>query len=109
ADPMHGNVITAANGYTTRPFDRIPAAVKGSIEVAEAEAGHPGGVHLEMTGQNVTECPGGAAALTDTDHLAGYHTPCHPRLDADQSLELAFLIAERLKAAQDAKRRAAAG
>ena len=96
-DPMHGNTLKAANGYKTRPFDRILGEVKGFIEVAEAEGVHPGGVHLEMTGQNVTECLGGAQAVTEDDLSSRYHTHCDPRLNADQALELAFLVAERLK------------
>jgi len=108
-DPMHGNTLTAANGYKTRPFDRILAEVRSFIDVAEAQGVHPGGVHLEMTGQNVTECLGGARALTETDLADRYHTHCDPRLNADQALELAFLVAERLKLEQDAVRAAAAG
>ncbi len=96
-DPMHGNTLTASNGYKTRPFDRILSEVKSFIEIAEAEGVHPGGVHLEMTGQNVTECLGGARALTETDLADRYHTHCDPRLNADQALELAFLVAEKLK------------
>ena len=96
-DPMHGNTLTASNGYKTRPFDRILSEVKTFIEVAKAEGVHPGGVHFEMTGQNVTECLGGARALTETDLVDRYHTHCDPRLNAEQSLELAFLIAERLR------------
>jgi 3-deoxy-7-phosphoheptulonate synthase len=96
-DPMHGNTLTASNGYKTRPFDRILSEVKTFIEVAKGEGVHPGGVHFEMTGQNVTECLGGARALTETDLLDRYHTHCDPRLNAEQSLELAFLIAERLR------------
>ena len=96
-DPMHGNTLTASNGYKTRPFDRILSEVKTFIDVAKAEGVHPGGVHFEMTGQNVTECLGGARALTETDLLDRYHTHCDPRLNAEQSLELAFLIAERLR------------
>jgi 3-deoxy-7-phosphoheptulonate synthase len=96
-DPMHGNTLKAANGYKTRPFDRILAEVRSFIDVAEAEGVHPGGVHLEMTGQNVTECLGGAQALTEDDLSSRYHTHCDPRLNADQALELAFLVAERLK------------
>jgi 3-deoxy-7-phosphoheptulonate synthase len=96
-DPMHGNTLTASNGYKTRPFDRILSEVKSFIDVAKAEGVHPGGVHFEMTGQNVTECLGGARALTETDLLDRYHTHCDPRLNAEQSLELAFLIAERLR------------
>jgi len=106
-DPMHGNTLTAANGYKTRPFDRILSEVRSFIEVAEAAGVHPGGVHLEMTGQNVTECLGGAHALAETDLADRYHTHCDPRLNADQALELAFLVAERLKLEQDAVRAAA--
>jgi 3-deoxy-7-phosphoheptulonate synthase len=96
-DPMHGNTLTA-NGYKTRPFDRILSEVKSFIEIAEAEGVHPGGVHLEMTGQNVTECLGGARALSETDLADRYHTHCDPRLNGEQALELAFLVAEKLKA-----------
>jgi 3-deoxy-7-phosphoheptulonate synthase len=96
-DPMHGNTLKAANGYKTRPFDRILSEVRTFVEVASAEGAHPGGVHLEMTGQNVTECLGGARALGETDLADRYHTHCDPRLNADQALELAFLVAEKLK------------
>ena len=104
---MHGNTLKASNGYKTRPFDRILGEVKGFIEVAEHEGVHPGGVHLEMTGQNVTECLGGAQALTEDDLSSRYHTHCDPRLNADQALELAFLVAERLKAGRRAQSEAA--
>jgi 3-deoxy-7-phosphoheptulonate synthase len=97
-DPMHGNTLKAQNGYKTRPFDRILSEVKGFIDVAESEGVHPGGVHLEMTGQDVTECLGGAFAVSEDDLSSRYHTHCDPRLNADQALEAAFLIAERLKA-----------
>ncbi len=97
-DPMHGNTLKAANGYKTRPFDRILAEVRSFIEIAEAEGVHPGGVHLEMTGQNVTECLGGARALVEGDLANRYHTHCDPRLNGEQALELAFLVAEKLKA-----------
>jgi 3-deoxy-7-phosphoheptulonate synthase len=96
-DPMHGNTLKAANGYKTRPFDRILSEVKVFVEIARSEGVHPGGVHLEMTGQNVTECLGGARALAETDLKDRYHTHCDPRLNADQALELAFLVAEKLK------------
>ena len=102
-DPMHGNTLKAANGYKTRPFDRILAEVRGFIDVASAEGVHPGGVHLEMTGQNVTECLGGARAVAETDLADRYHTHCDPRLNADQALELSFLVAERLKVRRDAE------
>jgi 3-deoxy-7-phosphoheptulonate synthase len=108
-DPMHGNTLTANNGYKTRPFDRILAEVKSFIEIAGAEGVHPGGVHLEMTGQNVTECLGGARALGEGDLADRYHTHCDPRLNADQALELAFLISEKLKATRVAERAAAFG
>ena len=97
-DPMHGNTLKASTGFKTRPFDRILSEVRTFIDVAEAEGVHPGGVHLEMTGQNVTECLGGAQAVTEDDLSSRYHTHCDPRLNADQALELAFLVAERLKA-----------
>ncbi len=106
-DPMHGNTLMAQSGYKTRPFDRIIGEVKGFIDVAEAEGVHPGGVHLEMTGQNVTECIGGAQAVTEDDLSSRYHTHCDPRLNADQALELAFLIAERLKTGRLARSAAA--
>ena len=106
-DPMHGNTLKAANGYKTRPFDRILAEVKSFIEIANAEGVHPGGVHLEMTGQNVTECLGGARALSEGDLADRYHTHCDPRLNADQALELAFLVAEKLKTSRQAEWRAA--
>jgi 3-deoxy-7-phosphoheptulonate synthase len=101
-DPMHGNTLQAANGYKTRPFDRILSEVRAFVEIARAEGVHPGGVHLEMTGQNVTECLGGARAVEETDLADRYHTHCDPRLNADQALELAFLVAEKLKAQRDA-------
>jgi 3-deoxy-7-phosphoheptulonate synthase len=96
-DPMHGNTLTANNGYKTRPFDRILSEVKSFVEICAAEGVHPGGVHLEMTGQNVTECLGGARALSEGDLADRYHTHCDPRLNGEQSLELAFLVAEKLK------------
>ncbi|QYF88067.1 class II 3-deoxy-7-phosphoheptulonate synthase [Brevundimonas sp. PAMC22021] len=106
-DPMHGNTLKAGNGYKTRPFDRILGEVRTFIDVAEAEGVHAGGVHLEMTGQNVTECLGGAQAVTEDDLSSRYHTHCDPRLNADQALELAFLVAERLKAVRTEQARAA--
>ena len=95
-DPMHGNVIKAASGYKTRPFERILAEVRGFFAVHRAEGTHAGGIHIEMTGQNVTECTGGAVAITDEALADRYHTHCDPRLNAAQSLELAFLLAEML-------------
>jgi 3-deoxy-7-phosphoheptulonate synthase len=107
-DPMHGNTLKAANGYKTRPFDRILAEVRSFIEIAEAEDVHPGGVHLEMTGQNVTECIGGARALREGELSERYDTHCDPRLNGEQALELAFLVAEKLKAERQAAAREAA-
>ena len=97
-DPMHGNTIKAANGFKTRPFDRILEEVRGFFEVHRAEGTYAGGVHFEMTGQDVTECTGGAREITEERLGDRYHTHCDPRLNANQSLELAFLIAEMLKA-----------
>jgi 3-deoxy-7-phosphoheptulonate synthase len=102
-DPMHGNTITAANGYKTRPFDRILAEVKDFFAVHQAEGSYAGGVHLEMTGQDVTECTGGARAITDADLNDRYHTFCDPRLNAEQSIDMAFLVAELLKKERAAK------
>ena len=96
-DPMHGNTITSNTGYKTRPFDRILSEVKTFFSVHAAEGTHAGGVHLEMTGQDVTECLGGARAITHEDLSDRYHTVCDPRLNAEQSIDLAFLIAELLK------------
>jgi 3-deoxy-7-phosphoheptulonate synthase len=108
-DPMHGNTITASGngGYKTRPFDRILSEVDAFFAVHRAEGTHAGGVHIEMTGQDVTECTGGRHALSDSDLSDRYHTHCDPRLNADQSLELAFLIAERLKLEKESQLKAA--
>ena len=95
-DPMHGNTITL-NRYKTRPFDAILREVHGFFDVHSAEGTHPGGIHVEMTGKNVTECTGGARAITAEDLSDRYHTYCDPRLNAEQALELAFLVAELLK------------
>ncbi|QUS57473.1 class II 3-deoxy-7-phosphoheptulonate synthase [Pseudovibrio brasiliensis] len=95
-DPMHGNTITA-NGYKTRPFERILREVEAFFAVHRAEGTHAGGVHVEMTGRNVTECTGGARALSAEQLGDRYHTHCDPRLNADQALELAFTIAENLR------------
>ncbi len=108
-DPMHGNTLKASTGYKTRPFERILGEVKSFIEIANAEGVHPGGVHLEMTGQNVTECIGGARALSETELADRYHTHCDPRLNADQALELAFLVAEKLRDSRETEPRAAVG
>ena len=97
-DPMHGNTIKSSNGYKTRVFDKILSEVGGFFAAHRAEGTHPGGVHFEMTGQDVTECLGGAQAITEEVLSDRYHTHCAPRLNASQALELAFLIAERLQA-----------
>src|SRR5215207_6755004 len=104
-DPMHGNTITATTGYKTRPFDLIMKEVKSFFSIHAAEGTHAGGVHLEMTGQNVTECTGGARAITDADLTDRYHTVCDPRLNAEQSIDLAFLLADLLKRERIAKAR----
>jgi len=96
-DPMHGNTIKTASGYKTRPVDNILSEVKTFMQVLHSEGCWPGGVHFEMTGQNVTECLGGSArAVREEDLSSRYHTHCDPRLNADQALELAFLVAEEL-------------
>jgi 3-deoxy-7-phosphoheptulonate synthase len=102
-DPMHGNTVTSASGYKTRPFDRILQEVENFFAVHAAEETYAGGVHLELTGQNVTECTGGARAVSDEDLNDRYHTFCDPRLNAEQSIDLAFLLAELLKTERQAK------
>ena len=102
-DPMHGNTIKAANGYKTRPFDLILKEVEAFFDIHRSEGTHAGGIHVEMTGQNVTECVGGAKPVTETDLSDRYHTHCDPRLNADQSLELAFIVAERLRRDREGK------
>ena len=107
-DPMHGNVIKAESGYKTRPFDRILTEVRGFFAVHRAEGTHAGGIHIEMTGRDVTECTGGAVAITDEALGDRYHTHCDPRLNAAQSLELAFLLAEELNLEASERSRQAA-
>ncbi len=104
-DPMHGNTVKAASGYKTRPFDLILSEVRNFFAVHQAEGTHAGGLHLEMTGKNVTECTGGARALSDADLNDRYHTFCDPRLNAEQALELAFLVAEAIKRDRQGKGR----
>ena len=99
-DPMHGNTITATTGYKTRPFDLILKEVKSFFSIHASEGTHAGGVHLEMTGQNVTECTGGAQEITDVHLRDRYETRCDPRLNASQALELAFLLSDNLSAAR---------
>lgn len=96
-DPMHGNTIKSPNGYKTRKFTDILSEVRKFFAIHHAEGGQGNGVHFEMTGQDVTECLGGAQAISELDLSNRYHTHCDPRLNASQSLELAFLIAELLK------------
>ena len=108
---MHGNTIKSSTGYKTRPLRPHPdARCSGFFAVHRAEGSYAGGVHFEMTGQDVTECIGGAQAISDEPLLADrYHTHCDPRLNASQALELAFLIAEELKAQRmDNRRKVAA-
>jgi len=106
-DPMHGNTIKSATGYKTRPFDNVLREVQDFFTVHRAEGTIPGGVHFEMTGQDVTECTGGMRALSDENLSDRYHTACDPRLNASQSLELAFLVAEELVAMRAARSPAA--
>ena len=98
SDPMHGNVEKTNSGYKTRPFERILGEVKSFIDIVEGEGAHAGGVHLEMTGQDVTECTGGSHQITAMDLQDRYHTHCDPRLNNEQALDLAFLLAEKLAA-----------
>jgi 3-deoxy-7-phosphoheptulonate synthase len=95
-DPMHGNTIKSATGYKTRPFNQVLTEVQEFFAIHRAEGTVPGGVHFEMTGADVTECTGGVQAVSDEDLSDRYHTACDPRLNASQSLELAFLVAEEL-------------
>ena len=108
-DPMHGNTIKSSSGYKTRPFESVLREVREFFQVHGAEGTIPGGVHFEMTGQDVTECTGGVRAVTDEDLSDRYHTACDPRLNASQSLELAFLVAEELSARRNGQDAAAFG
>ncbi|WP_040260992.1 class II 3-deoxy-7-phosphoheptulonate synthase [Pseudomonas massiliensis] len=103
-DPMHGNTIKASSGYKTRDFAQILGEVKDFFAVHQAEGTYAGGIHIEMTGQNVTECIGGSRPITEDGLSDRYHTHCDPRLNADQSLELAFMIAETMKAVRGSQR-----
>lgn len=96
-DPMHGNTVKSDSGYKTRRFDDVLSEVKGFFEVHRDKGTHAGGIHIEMTGQNVTECTGGQFNIKDTDLSDRYHTHCDPRLNANQALEMAFLVAEEMK------------
>ncbi|MGC6499335.1 MAG: class II 3-deoxy-7-phosphoheptulonate synthase [Henriciella sp.] len=109
-DPMHGNTLKTRSGFKTRPVDRVLSEVRSFIDVLNAEGCVPGGVHFEMTGQDVTECIGGAQAISEADLSSRYHTHCDPRLNGEQALELAFLIADKLlglKAAETTSQRVA--
>jgi 3-deoxy-7-phosphoheptulonate synthase len=96
-DPMHGNTVKAANGYKTRPFDQITSEIGRFFAVHQAEGTYAGGLHLEMTGKNVTECTGGARAVSEADLADRYHTHCDPRLNAEQAIEVAFMVADLVK------------
>ncbi|MFT5218216.1 MAG: 3-deoxy-7-phosphoheptulonate synthase [Gammaproteobacteria bacterium] len=100
SDPMHGNTVTSNSGYKTRQFDMIMRELKQFFAVHHAEGSYPGGIHLEMTGEHVTECTGGAYQITDADLSSKYLSSCDPRLNGDQVLELAFLMADALKEAK---------
>ncbi len=96
-DPMHGNTIKSETGFKTRPFNNVVKEVKNVFAVHQSEGSFAGGLHIEMTGQNVTECTGGAQKISDKDLSHRYHTHCDPRLNASQALELAFLISDEIK------------
>ena len=96
-DPCHGNTIKAATGYKTRPFNSVLKEVKNVFACHQSEGSYAGGLHIEMTGQNVTECIGGAQKISEKDLSSRYHTHCDPRLNANQALELAFLISDEIK------------
>ncbi|MBL4769132.1 MAG: 3-deoxy-7-phosphoheptulonate synthase class II [Rhodobacteraceae bacterium] len=108
-DAMHGNTIKSSTGYKTRPFESVLREVREFFGIHKAEGTIPGGVHFEMTGQDVTECTGGVRAVSDEDLSDRYHTACDPRLNASQSLELAFLVAEELSAMRENRKVRAAG
>ena len=99
-DPMHGNTIEASSGYKTRRFEQVMSEVRRFMDIHQAEGTHAGGIHVEMTGKNVTECTGGFQAVTEVELKDRYHTFCDPRLNAAQALELAFLVAEEMKEEQ---------
>ncbi|KKB12110.1 phospho-2-dehydro-3-deoxyheptonate aldolase [Devosia geojensis] len=108
-DPMHGNTIKASSGFKTRPFDKVLAEVRGFFEVHRELGTYAGGVHVEMTGDDVTECVGGVSAVTEATLSDRYHTHCDPRLNASQALELAFLVAEEIHAEKPERPQYAAG
>ena len=94
---MHGNTYTAETGHKTRNFDEILKEIRGFFEIHWAEGSNPGGVHFELTGENVTECTGGGRDIKDHHLKLNYQTNCDPRLNAEQSLDLAFQIAEMIR------------
>jgi 3-deoxy-7-phosphoheptulonate synthase len=96
-DPMHGNTIKASNGFKTRSLSNIITEIEVFFQIHRTEGTYPGGIHLEMTGQDVTECIGGIQEIKESDLSSRYHTYCDPRLNASQSLELSFLLSEFLK------------
>ena len=96
-DPMHGNTIKAVTGFKTRPFESVLKEVKNVFEIHQSEGTYAGGLHVEMTGQDVTECTGGAQKISEKDLSNRYRTHCDPRLNATQALELAFLISDEIK------------
>lgn len=97
SDPMHGNTFSASSGYKTRNFDAILSEIRQFFAAHDAEGTYAGGIHLEMTGQHVTECTGGAYQISDDDLAEAYKTQCDPRLNADQVLEMAFLVSDHLR------------
>ena len=99
-DPMHGNTVKASNGYKTREFEAVMSEVKSFFDIHKACGTVAGGVHLEMTGNDVTECTGGISGVSEADLASRYETQCDPRLNAEQALELAFLIADCVKEAR---------
>ena len=103
SDPMHGNTVKAANGYKTRPFERVLSEVQGFFEVHRQMGTYAGGIHIEMTGDDVTECVGGLSAVTEEGLKDRYHTYCDPRLNASQALEMAFLVAEEVRSQRPAR------
>ena len=96
-DPMHGNTIKASTGFKTRPLTNIISEIESFFQIHRSQGSYPGGIHLEMTGQDVTECIGGVQEIKESDLKSRYHTYCDPRLNASQSLELSFLLSEFLK------------
>jgi 3-deoxy-7-phosphoheptulonate synthase len=108
SDPMHGNTVKATSGYKTRSFDKVMSEVRSFFDIHRQMGTYAGGVHVEMTGDDVTECVGGASAVTEASLKDRYHTYCDPRLNASQALELAFLVAEEVRAQRPARIRHAA-